>query len=124
MKKIAIIAFTGLLGACSLLPQKNVAGTYEGDLPCADCEKIQAQLVLNNDNTYQYNTIYFKNGKEHAFQDKGKFSRLENKQNTIRLDEKAGGLIFQVNDTYAEICGADGQVAKNTTHNYKLTKVK
>lgn len=124
MKKIAIVAFAGLLSACSLLPQKNVAGTYQGDLPCADCEKIQAELVLKSDNTYQYNTIYFKNGKEHAFQDKGKFSRVENKPNTIRLDEKAGNLIFQVTETYAEICGTDGKAVKDTTNNYKLTKVK
>ena len=62
MKKLTVIGFSALLGACSLLPQKNVAGTYQGDLPCADCEKIQAELILNTDSTYQYNTVYFKKG--------------------------------------------------------------
>ena len=62
MKKIALVLTSGLLGACSMLPNKNVAGTYQGELPCSDCDKIQAELVLNADNTYQYNTVYFKNG--------------------------------------------------------------
>lgn len=52
-----------MLGACSLLPQKSVSGTYAGELPCADCEKIQAQLTLNADKTYQYDTVYFKDKK-------------------------------------------------------------
>ena len=65
MKKLTVIGFSALLGACSLLPQKNVAGTYQGDLPCADCEKIQAELILNADSTYQYNTVYFKKGKQY-----------------------------------------------------------
>lgn len=60
MKKIALVLTAGLLGACSMLPNKNVAGTYQGELPCSDCDKIQAELVLNTDNTYQYNTVYFK----------------------------------------------------------------
>ena len=64
MKKIALVLTAGLLGACSMFPNKNVAGTYQGELPCSDCDKIQAELVLNADNTYQYNTVYFKNGKQ------------------------------------------------------------
>ena len=97
MKKLTVIGFSALLGACSLLPQKNVAGTYQGDLPCADCEKIQAELILNSD---------------------------ANKPNIIRLDEKSGNLTFQINENDAEICGIDGQVVKNSNHNYKLTKTK
>lgn len=124
MKKLAILATTAVLGACSILPQQNVAGTYKGDLPCADCEKIQAELILNNDNTYQYNTVYFKNGKAHAFSDKGKFTREKNKNDTVRLEQDSGSLLFKVTDTYAEICDADGNVVKNSPHNYKLSKIK
>lgn len=40
MKKIALVLTAGLLGACSMLPNKNVAGTYQGELPCSDCDKI------------------------------------------------------------------------------------
>ena len=47
-----------------------------------------------------------------------------NKPNIIRLDEKSGNLTFQINENDAEICGIDGQVVKNSNHNYKLTKTK
>lgn len=61
MKKMILVSIATLLSACSMLPPKSVSGTYEGTLPCADCEKIEAKLVLNADKTYQYNTLYFKN---------------------------------------------------------------
>ncbi|EER47364.1 putative lipoprotein [Actinobacillus minor NM305] len=123
MKKIAVITLATLLGACSMLPKKNVAGTYQGVLPCADCDKIQAELILNADNTYQYNTIYFKNSKEYAFTDKGKFTWDQNKSNVIRLEQDSGSLAFQVTDGYAEICDTSGNVVKNSQLNYKLLKV-
>lgn len=37
-------------------------GTYKGDLPCADCERIETTIVLNSDNTYQFTASYI--GKE------------------------------------------------------------
>ncbi|QIW16567.1 hypothetical protein A4G20_09575 [Pasteurellaceae bacterium RH1A] len=123
MKKIALIALAALLGACSsLAPQKTVSGTFKGVLPCADCEKIQAELILNPDNTYVYNTVYFKNKKQEPFTDTGSFSWDKNKENVISLDENAGNLKLQVNDTYVEVCDANGNVAKSTL-NYKLQKV-
>lgn len=33
-------------------------GTYEGVLPCADCEGIKTNVVLNLDGTFKYNTEY------------------------------------------------------------------
>ncbi len=38
------------------------SGTYQGILPCADCEGIKTQLVLNEDLTYSLKTSYL--GKE------------------------------------------------------------
>lgn len=34
------------------------AGTYSGIMPCADCEGIETELTLNNDNTYTLKTSY------------------------------------------------------------------
>jgi len=45
------------------------AGTYVGDLPCADCEGIKTTLVLNADNTYTLNTEY--TGTENRTEEKG-----------------------------------------------------
>lgn len=124
MKKIALIGFTAaMLGACSLLPQKSVTGTYTGDLPCADCEKIQAKLTLNADKTYQYDTVYFKNKKEYTFRDQGSYNWDENKPNVIRLDKASGNLAFFVAEQYVEVCDPEGNRVKSD-NNYKLGKVR
>jgi uncharacterized lipoprotein NlpE involved in copper resistance len=34
------------------------AGVYTGILPCADCEGIKVQLILNADETYEKSYIY------------------------------------------------------------------
>lgn len=34
------------------------AGTYKGVLPCADCEGIETEVVLNDDGTFKHTTIY------------------------------------------------------------------
>lgn len=123
MKKIVLIGFTSaILGACTLLPQKNVTGTYAGVLPCADCEKIQAKLTLNADQTYQYDTVYFKDKKEYAYRDKGTYSKEPNKPNVIRLEKASGNLAFQVSEQYVEICDPNGNTVKSG-NNYKLEKV-
>lgn len=122
MKKIALVLAAGVLSACSMMPNKNVAGTYQGDLPCADCDKIQAELVLNSDNTYQYNTVYFKNNKQHPFTDKGKFTWDKQKSDVIRLEQDSGSLLLKVTDKYAELLDADGNPVANTQLNYKLMK--
>lgn len=121
MKKLSLVAFTTLLGACSVLPQQSITGTFQGDLPCADCEKIQAKLVLEPNNHYQYDTVYIKNGKSYPFTDKGVYT-TEN--GNIRLDRASGSLLFRVNDTKAEICDANGQPAKAENNPYVLQKVK
>ena len=104
MKKIALVLTVGLLGACSMLPNKNVAGTYQGELPCADCDKIQAELVLNADI------------------DKGKFTWDKQKSDVIRLEQDSGNLLLKVTDSYAELLDADGNPVVNTQLNYKLMK--
>ncbi|AHG73682.1 Lipoprotein [Mannheimia sp. USDA-ARS-USMARC-1261] len=124
MKKIALIGFTAtMLGACSLLPQKSVTGTYAGVFPCADCEKIQAQLTLNADRTYQYDTIYFKDKKEYSYRDNGTYTWEANKSNVIRLEHASGNLAFQVSDQYVELCDPNGNTVKST-NNYKLNKIR
>ena len=36
----------------------DIAGTYKGTLPCADCPGIEVTLVLNNDKTYKQTLKY------------------------------------------------------------------
>lgn len=122
MKKIVFVTtLTTMLAACSLLPSKTVSGTYQGTLPCADCEKIEAELILNKDNTYQYNTVYYKNKEKHPFHEKGRYTWDPNKSNVIRLTN-SGNMAAQVSDKYVEFCDASGNTVKSS-HNYKLQKV-
>lgn len=121
MKKIALATLVAMLSACSMLPQKNVSGIYQGTLPCADCEKIEAELVLNSDKTYQYNTVYFKNKEQHPFTEKGTYTWDSNKSGVIRLTN-SDNLALKVADTFVEFCDASGNTIKSQ-HNYKLQKV-
>ncbi len=123
MKKLLLLTTVTLLGACSVLPNKTVSGTYQGTLPCADCEKIEAKLTLNADNSYQYDTVYFKNKKQHEFSEKGTFEWDKNKENVIRLDKSAGNLALHVGDNHVELCDAEGNTVKQEGVNYKLQKV-
>lgn len=124
MKNIALIGLTTtILAGCSSLPQKSVMGTYAGEFPCADCEKIHAQLTLNDDRTYQYDTIYFKNKKEYVYRDKGTYIWEPNKSNVIRLQQTSGSLAFQISDRYVELCDPNGNRVKST-NNYKLNKIR
>ncbi|WP_177761222.1 copper resistance protein NlpE [Flavobacterium sp. I3-2] len=45
------------------------AGIYAGTLPCADCEGIQTELALNDDNTFVIKQTYL--GKKETIEDKG-----------------------------------------------------
>lgn len=60
------------------------AGTYRDTLPCADCEGILTEIVLNSDLSYKMGTSYLgKNGK--VFRSEGKFS-WSNDGSTITLN--------------------------------------
>jgi len=71
------------------------AGTYQGILPCADCEGIQTQLILNKDLSYMLETRY--NGKdEKVFQSKGTF-KWDESGSKITLDNE-NKQIYQVGE--------------------------
>lgn len=48
-------------------------GTYQGILPCADCEGIKTQLLLNEDLTYTLKTQYLEES-DSVFSENGKFN--------------------------------------------------
>lgn len=128
MKKIVLIALTTLLGACSTLSDKTISGTFKGTLPCADCQKIEAELILNADKTYQYRTVFFKRKEQHPFIEKGVYVWDQNKPNTIRLhsakedhNSALPDILLKISDTGVEMCDENGKVPYG--NNYKLSKV-
>ncbi|EIA07879.1 copper resistance protein NlpE [Flavobacterium frigoris] len=49
-------------------------GTYKGMTPCADCEGIETELILNKDLTFVLKTKYLGKEKENVFEEKGDFT--------------------------------------------------
>ena len=60
------------------------AGTYRDTLPCADCEGMLTEIVLNSDLTYKIGTSYLGKSGE-VFRSEGKFSWSKD-GNTITLN--------------------------------------
>jgi uncharacterized lipoprotein NlpE involved in copper resistance len=48
-------------------------GTYKGVTPCADCEGIETEIILNNDFSYTLKTKYLGKGDGKVFQEAGSF---------------------------------------------------
>lgn len=93
-----------VMASCSPKPKKNVstmgstgdnsqlsldwAGVYQGVLPCADCEGIKTQLLLNEDLSYvlqtqymgEYDSIFTENG-SFEWDDSGSKISLSNQKN-------------------------------------------
>ena len=57
-------------------------GTYKGITPCADCEGIETEIVLNADLTFTLKTKYLGKGDGKVFQETGSF-----------VWDKTGGII-------------------------------
>ncbi len=57
-------------------------GTYKGVTPCADCEGIETEIVLNADLTFALKTKYLGKGDGKVFQETGSF-----------VWDKTGGII-------------------------------
>jgi len=71
------------------------AGIYQGVLPCADCEGIKTQIIINNDLSYSLRTQYL--GKdEKIFQSKGTF-KWDESGSKITLDNE-NKQIYQVGE--------------------------
>lgn len=49
-------------------------GTYIGDLPCADCDRIETTIVLNSDNTYEFTALYIGKEKPIVLEHRGAFT--------------------------------------------------
>lgn len=85
---VTFVLLTGCVtGSLSTLPDKhqNIIGEYNGDLPCANCEKIEYYLNLKPDMTYQECLIY--SGKSgQPFNAKGSYTL--NSEGLVTLGKK------------------------------------
>ena len=85
-------------------------GAYKSVLPCADCEGIEIQVSLSEDNTYVVKRLYI--GKENNyFEETGTFEWTED-GGSIVLTEKVKGspTLFKVGENYLLHLNQDGAI--------------
>jgi len=66
------------------------AGSYKGVIPCADCEGIETEIVLNQDLTYVIKTKYLGKGDGKIFEENGSFV-WDKSGGSISLKTSTGG---------------------------------
>lgn len=101
------------------------AGSYEGELPCADCDGIKTVIVLNEDGTYTKNQEYLGVEEPVTISESGSF--LANEDNTVltltsneSAEEKT---MVKVEDGQISILKADGTpVEGEVAEKYVLVK--
>ena len=81
-------------------------GTYNGVLPCADCDGLQISLTLTGGNYTIQSTKLGK--KQENKQDSGVYRTTTDKQ-YLQLDNNAGNLTFQIGNGYLELRRPDGE---------------
>lgn len=87
------------------------AGTYEGTLPCADCEGIKTKVILKDDGSYERTSEYLKDvkpGEENTFTDKGTFTWNE-AGSIVILDEAADKTQYFVAENRLEMRDQEGE---------------
>ena len=100
----------------------NYCGTYQGVLPCADCEGIQTTLVIRNDRTYDLTSEYL--GKEDGeFKTSGVYNMKQS--DLIELVTPSSGVktYYKISkNTLLRVDSAGNDYLGDTAAYYKLTK--
>lgn len=94
-------------------------GTYKGVLPCADCEGIEAEIVLTRDGTYTIKYTYL-GKKSEPYVEKGDY-RI--KGNYATLEESNGNITkYFVSENYIKQLDADGKEVTGVLANKYILK--
>lgn len=87
----------------------NWAGTYQGMLPCADCEGINTEVTLNKDETYTISTGYEGKTKIEHSTNNGSFFWLDG--SSIKLEDATPKpLYYFIAENYIKQLDAAGKV--------------
>jgi uncharacterized lipoprotein NlpE involved in copper resistance len=98
-------------------------GTYKGVTPCADCEGIETELVLNQDFSYVIKTKYRGKGNGKVVEENGNFV-WDKKGRSISLQRSEGGPSqYKVGENRLIQLDMEGkQITGDLAEKYILTK--
>jgi uncharacterized lipoprotein NlpE involved in copper resistance len=98
------------------------AGDYQGTLPCADCEGIKTQLILNADSTYSMTETYLGKGNDNPFKSTGNFS-FGHTGSIITLDQHGDQRKYFVAENQLYALDQEGKkIEGNLSEHYILKK--
>jgi len=85
-------------GTASYRERIELPASYEGDLPCADCEGIRYHLDLFEDRSFFLRMSYLGRGKDAAFDDIGTWELAEDGQKLVLWGGREAHEMFRVVD--------------------------
>lgn len=98
-------------------------GTYSGNLPCADCERIETELTLNHDRTFMLISNYIKGENSLSDTIEGNFSWQGNNVLLEGIPENEGSSLFKVEENQVRWLNVKGkEITGNLASHYILTK--
>ncbi|MDM1072665.1 copper resistance protein NlpE N-terminal domain-containing protein [Empedobacter brevis] len=96
-------------------------GTYEGVLPCADCEGIKTILVLGEDGTYNLTQEYL--NKNLKLEDKGKFEWAADGGSISIKTKDNGNFTYKVGENRLFFLDQEGkEITGSLAEHYILNK--
>ena len=97
-------------------------GTYNGVLPCADCDGLQTSLTLDGAGNYTIQST--KLGKKPEDHTASGLYRYTTDKKHLQLDNNASNLTFMVGDSFLEVRLPDGSKGerKLPDDNYRLKR--
>lgn len=104
------------------LPESAWLGSYQGFLPCADCQGVKTTLALNKNQSYMSMTVYVGRS-DREFVEKGKFEWVNN--DTIKLIPKNGGesRLYAFNgNTLTQLDNSGQRVSGKDAERYNLRR--
>lgn len=136
MKKYSLILALTFLAACQKPAAKNNAddkahnaknsldfiGTYKGILPCADCQGLETEITINENETFSIKSKYLGKG-EKVFVQKGHFTWNKKGTTIILTDvENAPNQYFVGENTLTQLDMSGQKIKGNLADEYILSK--
>lgn len=100
------------------ITSRNVVGSFEGTIPCADCSGIKKKLTLNSDHTFVMESTYLGKGNERPFVDRGTY-RVQNGRVILSVKDQPSQ--YRIDRTSLEQLDMEGHRIRSN-HNYTLTR--